>query len=120
MKKIFVLLMILLLALTACNGANNSNTEPTAVETVAQVQPTATTPSVAPTEIPTSSADAGSVPATDVATPTPVAPGCYPDSISSLIDLTANENIAPVSAAEWQKGGDASAPITVVEYGDFQ
>ena len=121
MKKIVPLLFVLILALAACTGTSptETNAEPTAAETVAQAQPTATTAPAA-TDTPTAAAPAPTDAPVVADTPTPIAPGCYPAPISDLIDLTANEKIAPVTADDWQKGGDTSAPITVIEYGDFQ
>jgi len=111
--------MILMLSVAACGTTTSqTDTEPTAV---AQVQPTPTTAeTVAPvaTEAP-AEPTATEAPAV-VETPTPVPPGCYPEPITNLIDLTKNSKIAPVSADEWQSGGPDSAPITVIEYSDFQ
>ncbi len=122
MKKLIPLILVLVLALAACNGTTQSatNAEPTAVETVAQVQPTEKT-EVAATATPSEpAADVAATEPAPVETPTPIAPGCYPEPISNLIDMTPNAKLAPVTAEEWQSGGDASAPITVIEYSDFQ
>lgn len=116
MKKPFILLIVLLLALTACNSASKSGSEP-----VAEATPTAE-PTVAPTPVPPTATAADSSTSGPVAAPTPEAPGCYADSIASLIDLKPNTDIAAVGASDpWQSGGDiTAAAITVVEYGDFQ
>ena len=110
---------MLVLALAACTGTKTeSSTEPTAVETVAQAQPTATP--VPATDTPAAAQSSTAEPVAVAETPTAVAPGCYPEPISKLINLTANDKIAPVSADDWQKGGDDSARVVVIEYGDFQ
>lgn len=109
MKKYLAFtLLVLLLALTACNNASKSEGETPVAAATPTVAPATATP-----------AERTAVPV--AAEPTAEAPGCYASSIGSLIDMQPNTAIAAVSDADlWQSGGDASARVTVVEYGDFQ
>ncbi len=90
MKRIIPIFMMLILALAACTGTpqTETNTEPTAVETVAQVQPTET--SVPATDTPAPASLPTDEPVAETETSPAVEPGCYPDPISNLIDLTPN------------------------------
>ncbi len=107
-KYLSFTLLVLLLALTACNSASKSEGETPVAEAT-------------PTAVPATATPAESASAPVAAEPTAEAPGCYASSITSLIDMQPDTAIAAVSDADlWQSGGDASARVTVVEYGDFQ
>jgi hypothetical protein len=45
---------------------------------------------------------------------------CRKEPIDSLVTLNKLPGIAPVTDADWQKGGGSTARITVIEYSDFQ
>ncbi len=108
-RTVFFLLLGALLAFTACGAA--ATAEPTEA-------PPTEVPTPAPTDAPTP-APAQASPTQEQATSAePVAPGCYAESIDSLITLS-KAPIAPVGNDEWGKG-DLQAKVTVIEYGDFQ
>ncbi len=111
MKKILILISMLLLAsLTACGG----NTEKTAENTP---EPTAVVAQATDTAVAEAPAPAATETVADATAP--LEPGCYPDSIDSLITMLPNDFIPVPSDNEWQTGG-AKASISVVEYSDFQ
>lgn len=111
-RTVIFLLLGALMVLTACGTA--ATTEPTAEPT--EVPPTQA-PTPEPTEAPTQ-APAQSSPTQEQTSAEPVAPGCYAESIDSLITLP-KAPIAPAGNDEWGKG-DLQAKVTLVEYGDFQ
>jgi len=113
MRKILILISMLLLAsLTACGGSTEKTAEdtPTATATEAVAQAT-------DTAVPSAPAPAATEAVAEVTTP--LEPGCYPESIDSLITMTPNDLIPVPSDKEWQTGG-SNAVVSVIEYGDFQ
>lgn len=108
-KQLLLISMVLLVSLTACGGTTDKTAEntPEPTEVVAQATDTAVPEAPAPA-------------ATEaVADTVPLAPGCYPDSIDSLITMAPNDLIPVPSDKEWQTGG-SNATVSVVEYSDFQ
>ncbi len=108
--------------LAACGPATPSPVavaNPTNAPQAAAAPPTATslpaaaTPTVAEgTAAATAVAEAS--PAATQAFPTP-----NPNPQCTAVPIASDPNIKPVAADEWSKG-PANAPITVIEYGDFQ
>lgn len=111
-KQLLLILMVLVLSLAACGGNTEKTTEavedaPTATSAVAQA--TDTVAAEAPAPVATEA----------VVDTTPLEPGCYPESIDSLITMAPNDLIPVPSDKEWQTGS-ANAAISVIEYSDFQ
>ncbi len=138
-----VVLIVLALALTACGGAASTEEEsaPTeAEEPAAEEETVATEEEPVAEEEPAEAAEAAEE--SDAATEEEVAPETDqseteaeaatedenlldPDSSTSQaaecvpVDIPENPLIAEVSEADWSLG-PADAPLTVIEYGDFQ
>jgi len=111
-RTVIFLLLGALMVLTACG---------TAATTEATAEPTEVPPTEAPTPVPTEAptqAPAQSSQTQEQTSAEPTAPGCYAESIDSLITLP-KAPIAPATDGEWSKG-DLQAKVTVIEYGDFQ
>jgi protein-disulfide isomerase len=109
-KQILLILMVLLVSVTACGGNTEEEAASNTPEATAAVaQATDTVEAEAPAPAATES----------VADATPLEPGCYPESIDSLITMAPNDLIPVPSDKEWQTGG-SNATVSVVEYSDFQ
>jgi hypothetical protein len=123
------------LTLAACGGAaeppSEQGTVPAQaeatgeVEAVAQDEP-ATVPAqeetqeaVATAVEPTSAAEPTPADSAAVASEAPAVAGPPAPAECSPVDIPANELIAAVTETEWSKG-PADAPVTLIEYGDFQ
>ena len=110
--------LLLSVSLAACGGSTTpAESEPDQTESAAPTEAPAET---SPTEAPAAAATEAVVEeeeaaAADVAPSAPVASqaSCFP------IDIPTNTLIAAVSDEEWSRG-PADAPVTVIEYGDFQ
>ncbi len=115
-----VSLLSLSMLLAACGGAAQpASPEPSSPaqgqETAvgaAESSPTAAVAEAA-TEEPTAIAAA-----TNETAAAPAASSRAP-AVCQPVDIPSNTLIAPVSDQEWSKGS-ASAPVTLIEYGDFQ
>ena len=104
-----VSLLLVNLILTACGGA----TEPTSE---APVTPAVTEETIdASTAIEAQATEEQKATATEKIATEEVAPeaGCQ------AVEIPANDLIAAVSDTDWTKG-PANAPVTLIEYGDFQ
>ena len=108
-KQLLLILMLLLISVTACGNNTQDTAEDTPTATAAVAQATDTAVAEAPAPAATES----------VADATPLEPGCYPESIDSLITMAPNDLIPLPSDKEWQTGG-SNATVSVVEYSDFQ
>jgi hypothetical protein len=118
-------LFLLSLALTACGGAAEPTSEAPVTlaateETIApatEEQKATATEKIATEEVATEEVEATkesvSTPEQDLPTTVPAEAGCQ------STDIPDNALIAAVSDADWAKG-PANAPVTLIEYGDFQ
>jgi hypothetical protein len=116
---------IVSLTLTACGSAAESTSEATVTpvatkETIAQAteeQKATATEKIATEEVATEKAEATkeTVPTSEQDLPTSASTeaGCQ------AVEIPANGLIAAVSDTDWTKG-PANAPVTLIEYGDFQ
>jgi hypothetical protein len=120
-----VSLFLVSLALTACGSAAEFTSEapvtPVATEeTIAQTteeQKAPATEKIATEEVATEETEATkenvSTPEQDLPTAASTEAGCQ------AIEVPANDLIPAVSDTDWVKG-PANAPVTLIEYGDFQ
>lgn len=110
-KKLLLLLIAVVLALSACQSAAVTPDDASPTNTL--VPPTATTAALNPTSLPTDT------PASDISPVGEVMAGCT--MVGSLFrPPSGEESLFPLEApGEWSKG-QANAPVTIVEYGDFQ
>ncbi len=99
------LAIVLLIGLTACAG-QVVQTDPTATPTEEEA---VTDEAVEETTADEDGAEAEA----EIETAT-TAVAC------NAVDIPRNPNIVPLSDADWAKGGPADAPVTLIEYGDFQ
>ncbi|MCG3210767.1 MAG: hypothetical protein FOGNACKC_04398 [Anaerolineae bacterium] len=112
--------LTLLALLAACGGETQSSAPtpagetPTAVASAAQTE--ATAESATPTTAPTANANDNAAASSDL----PVAPvGPTGPASCTPIEIPNNALTSLAKADEWSKGPE-SAPITLIEYGDFQ
>jgi hypothetical protein len=109
------------LALTACGGAVEAPVTPVATEeTITQAtekQKVTATEKIATEEVATEEVEAtkenGSMPEQNLPTAASIEAGCQ------TTEIPGNDLIAAVSDTDWAKG-PANAPVTLIEYGDFQ
>jgi hypothetical protein len=118
-------LFLVSLALTACGGATESTSETPVTpvvteETIAQAteeQKATTTEKIATEEVATEEVEATkeavSTPEQNLPTTASTEAGCQ------TTEIPGNDLIAAVSDTDWAKG-PANAPVTLIEYGDFQ
>lgn len=125
LPTVFLLAIFVLSGIVGCNG------QPTMRPTVTAALPTATTERVAETEAPIEEAVSEDV--AEVETDgedenleaqteeeeTVSGPVSELVAACSAINIPSNPLIGEVSEGEWSKGS-ASAPLTLIEYGDFQ
>jgi hypothetical protein len=104
------------LALTACGGAVEAPVTPVATEeTITQAtekQKATATEEVATEEV-EATKENGSTPEQNLPTAASIEAGCQ------TTEIPGNDLIAAVSDTDWAKG-PANAPVTLIEYGDFQ
>jgi protein-disulfide isomerase len=91
-------------AVTPVTGAVTSVGTSEATQEVAATTATTTTESEATIAVPTA----------NVAVAGPAQP-----AVCQAVQIPSNDRIAPVSDKDWTKG-PANAPVTLIEYGDFQ
>ncbi len=113
-------LLLLSLTLAACGGAPTVETP----EEVAESQPEPTKPAEAPAEESKPATEEAQVEPTTAPTETAVveeAPAPVAASIAECqsIDIPDNALIAAVTDTDWANG-PADAPVTLIEYGDYQ
>jgi len=110
------------LTLAACGGATEPvSQEPTAPAQTVEAVATSITDQEAEKvqEAAATTEDTAEVAAaTSEAEATP-SENSAPQAICQAADIPNNDLIAPVSAEDWSKG-PANAPVTLIEYGDFQ
>lgn len=113
------LMLLAILALAACGGATGSVAEDTPAAAATETEAPADTPTAARQDTPTAAAETPAEPAAtqeaDVAQPSPTSSTaeCVP------VDVPDNDLIAAVTGKDWVDGS-ADAPVTLIEYGDFQ
>jgi hypothetical protein len=105
-------LLGLSLALAACGAQPPATPTETAAETPAPAAVENTPTTAAAQAPPTEVAAASATPAQTVVAATQPA-NCVP------VEVPKNDKIAPVTDQDWAKG-PATAPVTLIEYGDFQ
>jgi hypothetical protein len=107
------------LALVACGGVAPPEPEAVAANTPTTVQqeevtPTSEAPATVEDEATESAATVEAETADSSPAPTPSGP-----AVCEAIDIPDNDTLPAVSNTDWTRG-PADAPITLVEYGDFQ
>lgn len=118
-KQITLWLVLLPLILAACGGAETppptemAEASPTPVmEATTETEPTATTAETEPTETTTEQETTVSEQTADLSP-------ANPDAECTPVEIPENENIADITEDDWARG-PADAPITLIEYGDYQ
>lgn len=123
-------LILVGLLLASCGGATTPAAQDAAATEAVAAVPSSTTAN--PTEVSqgasTSQADTPAPAAKEVepTTQTEVAPttavevaGPPQPAACQSVQIPTNQGVAPISKVDWAKG-PATAPVTVIEYGDFQ
>jgi cyclophilin family peptidyl-prolyl cis-trans isomerase/protein-disulfide isomerase len=118
-KWLFVITLTLTLALTACSSLALEAQAPTtaiAGEVAAAIiaAPTTDIGTATPTEGPTPTATSTPAVTATAAYPTP-----HPNPQCETLKLPVATNLPPVTEQDWSQGR-ADAPVTVIEYADFQ
>ncbi len=111
-------LLSLSLALAACSAQTTATPAEPAAETPTQAaasQAAEDTPTTEAQETPIEVAAAKS----PVATPAETAVAAAKPVVCQPVEVPTNSKIAPISDKDWAKG-PATAPVTLIEYGDFQ
>jgi hypothetical protein len=109
----------LALVVAACGASAPATVAPPA-SAPPQESPTAVAVAATPTSagaMTSTSTPAPTVPATEQATPAYPTPN--PDPQCVALSIPADPKVPSVTDADWTKG-PADAPVTVIEYGDFQ
>jgi hypothetical protein len=114
---VWLVILLASLSLAACGGATPSPTSEGAAPAESEAAVSTEEPA---TEVPAAEEATAVVeapsPTTEAAPPTVEASG--PASCEA-VNIPTNEAISPVADEEWSKG-PVDAPVTVIEYGDFQ
>ncbi len=115
-------LLLASLWLAACGGTAQSTPQPQEQVAANQTtEATATTPAtaeVAQAATATEEVAIAEPPAT-AASPTAKPPAAPKQAICQAIEIPTNDKAATVTTNDWSKGS-ANAPITLIEYADFQ
>lgn len=119
-KWFFVLIPVLALVFAACSSlASEAQTSTTAsAKEVAAITATPTTESSMATATPTEMATSAPT-GTPAETATPAYPTPHPNPQCEALRLPVATNLPPVTEQDWSRG-QADAPVTVIEYADFQ
>ncbi len=112
-------LIVVVIVVAAC-GANSPTAQP-ATETVAAVTPTevAAAPTPAATEETQPSPEATEAAATPAPTEEAAYPTPNPNPTCVVAPIPTMPNIPPVTEEDWVRGPE-NAPVTLIEYADFQ
>jgi hypothetical protein len=112
-------LLLLSLALAACSGQPTTPPAETAAETPTQAAVSQAVEDTPPTQ--------AQEPPTEVAADSPVSPVTPAETVVAAakpvvcepVEIPVNSKIAAINDKDWAKG-PATAPVTLIEYGDFQ